>query len=207
MLQYKQGLTQVQLQNEVNSFFNSTASEQGCTVGDITLSEEEKSHLVEVLEKYSSEGLKVIGVNAERLVQHLGEGVASNFIEAKVDNSKRAFDAQVAIKYYRLYKSAVRRGLEFDLTFTDMKRLLRKTHCEYTGALFVEGCNEYKATFERVDENKGYVKGNVKMITHKANQFKSVMIDHGGNSPFAMPFEEMYNLLTTLKMFTFRRNK
>lgn len=120
-------------------------------------------------------------------------------------NKSREFDAMVAKKYAGKYANAAARGIEFDLSFTDYKKLLRIKTCAYTGVLFVD--NEDPAnphphirTVERIDSSKGYVKGNVVAITFVANQWKSFMLEDSG--PKGLPqlsIDELINMLQNVK--------
>jgi hypothetical protein len=70
---------------------------------------------------------------------------------------------------------AKKQGLEFNLTEEDIKI---PTKCPLLGIeLFVaEGRKSVKdnsASLDRIDSSKGYVKGNVWVISHKANTMKS----------------------------------
>jgi len=64
-------------------------------------------------------------------------------------------------------------GLEFDLTVDDLEF---PEYCPVFGIKleFNTGCcrdNSY--SIDRIDPNKGYIKGNVQVISHKANTMKS----------------------------------
>lgn len=66
-------------------------------------------------------------------------------------------------------------GHDFDIVFED---LVIPTHCPVFGIpLFFEGgkrtANSY--SLDRWDNKKGYVKGNVRVISFKANQYKGDM--------------------------------
>lgn len=83
------------------------------------------------------------------------------------------YQVRLARKYQNLYKSAKLRGKEFTLNLYDMHLLLRCNTCYYTGKTFVSGDKNLKRTIERVDPDKGYVRGNVVAVTHEANYFKA----------------------------------
>lgn len=88
----------------------------------------------------------------------------------------RVADKQVAEKYLNLLKSAERRSIEFKLTFSDIRRLLQEPACYYTGTKFIDyndfEHDDYK-TIDRIDNDKGYVKGNVVACTNLFNKRKS----------------------------------
>lgn len=85
------------------------------------------------------------------------------------------FELAVARKYMYLMQSAVRRGKDFNLTLPDVRKLLSRKTCAYTGVHF---SSENTRTVDRVDSNKGYVKGNVVAVTHKANQLKNTLFEN-----------------------------
>lgn len=63
-----------------------------------------------------------------------------------------------------------KRDIEFDLPDWYLALLYRCTHCFYTGEKFTKGNN---LTLERIDNDKGYVVGNVIPVCHKSNAKKS----------------------------------
>lgn len=65
---------------------------------------------------------------------------------------------------------AVRKGLEFNLELSDI--VIPKA-CPIFGTSFVYGDNDYAASLDRVDSTKGYIKGNVQVISNKANRIKN----------------------------------
>ena len=119
-------------------------------------------------------------------------------------NKSREFDAMVAKKYAEKFANATSRGIEFDLSFTEFKKLLRSNVCAYTGVAFVnqEGQLQlpHTRTIDRIDASKGYVKGNVAAITYVANQWKSFMLEDSG--PKGLPqlsIDELINMLQNVK--------
>ena len=68
---------------------------------------------------------------------------------------------------------AKRRNLEFNLTIDD---IVIPVKCPLLGVPFVlgvQGNYEYTPSLDRIDPNKGYIKGNVWVITKKANSMKN----------------------------------
>lgn len=78
-------------------------------------------------------------------------------------------------KLKQLRQSAYERGFDFNLKHKDVEVLLSATHCQITGVLFDEKCNI--RTIDRIDSNKGYVKGNVIAVTYFANCFKNEVFE------------------------------
>lgn len=88
------------------------------------------------------------------------------------------FDKIIAGKYSMKVANAAKRGIEFNLTIAQYRKLFIRKKCAYTGVeltMVADGPlpGNY-ATLERIDNNKGYVMGNVVVISHEANSIKSV---------------------------------
>ena len=91
--------------------------------------------------------------------------------------SKEISDENVARKYLQLKESATRRGKDFTISLSDVRTLLKKKTCYYTGLPFTDEVN-YSRTVDRIDVNKGYIKGNVVACTHIANQLKEMLVEN-----------------------------
>ena len=81
-------------------------------------------------------------------------------------------DVEVAKKLVNIYSSAQSRNLEFNLTFECVKKLLEYTTCFYTNVTFTEDGPNARS-FDRVDNEKGYVVGNVVACTVDINGKKN----------------------------------
>lgn len=81
-------------------------------------------------------------------------------------------DLEVARKLVNIHSSAQSRGLEFDLSFEYVKKLLEFTHCYYTGVAFSED-GPGARSFDRVDNERGYIIGNVVACTTDINGKKN----------------------------------
>lgn len=103
----------------------------------------------------------------------------SDTLEAK-ENQEEPFDLKVGRKWVQLRQSALRRGKEFDLTFSDVSRLLKRKTCAYTGLPF-QNSDMQNRTIDRLDPEKGYVKGNVYAVHNAANAIKSTFEGSDGN--------------------------
>lgn len=91
-------------------------------------------------------------------------------------------------KRQQLFQSATKRGLEFNLTVSDVKRLLKRKTCYYTRVKFEYNlpqrrkgkhniASPYIRTIDRIDPTKGYVRGNVVACTWFINQVKNELFD------------------------------
>ena len=90
----------------------------------------------------------------------------------KKDNKPSISDIEVAKKLVNIHSSAQNRNLEFNLTFECVKKLLEYTTCFYTNVQFTEDGPNARS-FDRVDNEKGYVVGNVVACTVDINGKKN----------------------------------
>ena len=84
--------------------------------------------------------------------------------------------------YYHAKDRASRFGLEFNITLED---IVIPEFCPVLGIPIQPGVLKVWAnspSLDRVDSSKGYVKGNVEVISHKANRLKGALSsEEGGN--------------------------
>ena len=92
--------------------------------------------------------------------------------QPKKDNKPIISDVEVAKKLVNIHSSAQSRNLEFNLTFECFKKLLEYTTCFYTNVTFTEDGPNARS-FDRVDNEKGYVVGNVVACTVDINGKKN----------------------------------
>lgn len=90
----------------------------------------------------------------------------------------------VARKYCVLHNSATKRNKSFDLTMQDVRNLLSRKTCAYTGVALTdefvetgESVPPTKRTIDRIDNTKGYVRGNVVAVSHAANTMKNLVLE------------------------------
>jgi hypothetical protein len=118
-----------------------------------------------------------------------------------LDGLKRSFDAFAARKYAVKFQNAAKRGIDFDLSFTDMKKLLKQKKCFYTGVDLVFGEDENgntqpnQWTLDRVDNNIGYTKQNTVVCSHIANQWKCKAIE---SPEIKLPFDQILAVVTKM---------
>jgi len=84
---------------------------------------------------------------------------------------KIKFQARVAKKYLSKVDDAIKRGLEFNLTLTSVSNLMKAKKCFFTDLPL----NEDTLSFDRVDNSKGYIQGNVVACHTEVNSFKGCM--------------------------------
>lgn len=90
------------------------------------------------------------------------------------------FDKVIAGKYVMKVANAAKRGIGFNLTLSQYRKLFTRKYCAYTGVYLTmqsvggEPLPSNYATLERIDNMIGYVPGNVIVISHEANKVKAV---------------------------------
>lgn len=70
----------------------------------------------------------------------------------------------------RAKSRATRKGLDFNLELSD---IVVPDVCPVFGTAFSVGNNDTAASIDRIDCSKGYIKGNIQIISNKANRMKS----------------------------------
>lgn len=90
----------------------------------------------------------------------------------KKESKPQISDVEVAKKLVNIHSSAQSRNLEFNLTFEYVKKLLEYNTCYYTNVEFTEDGPSARS-FDRVDNDKGYIIGNVVACTVDINGKKN----------------------------------
>ena len=103
----------------------------------------------------------------------------------------------ILIKRLQLLRSAKKRNLDFNLSDEDVEELLKRKTCYYTGARFTSS-SDYCRTVDRIDNKKGYVKGNVVACTHGANQLKNLLIEDNSNGKFMLTIPQLKKMVSKL---------
>jgi hypothetical protein len=79
-------------------------------------------------------------------------------------------DGWAVSAFHEVKKRSRRRGWELGITVDD---LAVPACCPFLGTEFVFGHFDFGPSVDRIDSSKGYVKGNVQVISNKANRIKS----------------------------------
>ena len=110
-------------------------------------------------------------------------------------------DEVLAKRYVSLMNRANSKKLDFDLTLAQLKRILNRKRCYYTGEPIrvyeTSGGNSVpqdNLSIERVDATRGYVYDNIQAVSHKMNLFKGGTIDCGHVS-----IEQMKKMIAKLE--------
>lgn len=115
------------------------------------------------------------------------------------------FEQYVANFYINKINSCASRNIDFELTISDVRNLLSRKNCVYSGLAMthtgagVSGTNQRfsDVTIERVDSSIPYVKGNVVAVCHGFNALKSTY-EQSNN---AVGFKHLYKFVDTLRKF------
>lgn len=117
-------------------------------------------------------------------------------------HDKSMDDLKVAKKYLAKANNAKSAGFDFTLSLKSFQNLMRAKKCGYTGIHLTEGGGPQPLfsdiSIDRIDNSKGYVKGNVIAVAHGVNQFKGNL--ENPNSVFG--FKECERMLKTIKRKT-----
>lgn len=125
------------------------------------------------MKKKESEKNEAIESTTDKPVDKPVEKQADKPVEPKKKESKpQISDVEVAKKLVNIHSSAQSRNLEFNLTFEYVKKLLEYNTCYYTNVEFTEE-GPYARSFDRVDNEKGYIVGNVVACTVDINGKKN----------------------------------
>lgn len=92
--------------------------------------------------------------------------------------SAKSLDQRIVDKYRQIQGSASSRGKEFNLSLDKIKKLLTTERCYYTGVRLndIDG-DPNSRTFERLEQDKGYIDSNVVACSFRANQLKERMFE------------------------------
>ena len=91
----------------------------------------------------------------------------------------RISDQIIANKYLSKIKQCKANSIKFELSFYEYKRLITTAKCKYTGIKLTWQKSKEQiptdVTIDRIDNNKGYVTGNVVACCKGYNTFKAVL--------------------------------
>ena len=99
-----------------------------------------------------------------------------------------------------LKKRATKKEIDFNLDFNDIFRMNNIDRCELTGIRLSKsnatGALKFNSsTLDRVDHNKGYVKGNVMVMCHAANKLKARYEDPNNSDYIELEPTQLLQLL------------
>ena len=108
-------------------------------------------------------------------------------------------DVNIARKFITKYKDAKARGLEFDISLVSFKNMMKSKKCAISGMLLTDSNRDparfSDRTVDRIDSNKGYVKGNVMCVCSGINKFKGIL----ENNEHPMNLESVEKVIKVMK--------
>lgn len=112
--------------------------------------------------------------NRDRLRANSATYRERNKAAVAASNRKQAevlrVNAPEKLLFYAAKQRAKSGGLDFDITVADV---VIPEFCPVFGTKFVRGDNKLAASLDRIDPARGYVKGNVQVISRLANTMKN----------------------------------
>lgn len=88
-------------------------------------------------------------------------------------------DSALAALYLYKVKNAAERGIEFTLTISDLKKIISKKSCYFTGRRFVNDSESIdKITLDRIDNQIGYTKDNTVACCFWVNKMKNELFEN-----------------------------
>ena len=90
---------------------------------------------------------------------------------------KMFLEQRATNKWISIKDRCLKKGLDFDLTVADVRKLITRKYCYYTGIdmqdAYDTGKTHHCRSIDRVDSSKGYVKGNCVACSMAVNKLKS----------------------------------
>ena len=115
---------------------------------------------------------------------HCGEGFVSKNNRTRYCSSKcqgKSYRSTPkgwqSVKYSRLQQSADKRGIPFDLVPEDIPTPSTCVYLEIPLGYTNDSVQDNSASVDRIDNTKGYIKGNIQTISNKANTMKHIASD------------------------------
>ena len=82
-------------------------------------------------------------------------------------------DMYICKRMVRIIKSGGSRDIEVNLTFAELKKVLKTKKCFFTGVVLdYEENSPNQLTVDRLDNDKGYVNGNIVACSKEFNEIK-----------------------------------
>lgn len=74
----------------------------------------------------------------------------------------------------RMYNRTKFRAKKFNREFSiSLEDIVFPTHCPIFGRPFIYGDHDWTYSIDRIDNSKGYIKGNIVIVSNKANRLKN----------------------------------
>ncbi len=124
-------------------------------------------------------------------------------------------DEGLARAYLNKSRSSKDRGIQFTLSLLSFANLMRSKKCAYTGILLTDPVKGKKGkgvvsrgtdrTIERLDNTKGYEKGNVIAVCYAANTLKNLVCEIPNRSMEIYHFIKMAKIIEKKLKITKKR--
>ena len=102
------------------------------------------------------------------------DGIKNNKFSSPKTNEKTIIKSPEYIIWYRAKQNSKDRGLEFNISVED---IIIPSHCPYLNIpLLTEQSSHHSKSYysiDRIDSSKGYIKGNIQIISLLANTMKN----------------------------------
>lgn len=116
-------------------------------------------------------------------------------------------DLKIARMYVGKAYGAAKRGISFELTWAQYKRLQSLKRCYYTGVKFDPTDPDKVRTLDRVDSSKGYTHENTVVCTNHINKLKNALLECSDFSTHTT-LAELYSFVDKLKQIGYiQRNR
>lgn len=124
----------------------------------------------------------------------LAERQSGEPVKVERPEYQRGFDEMVAEWYLAKISNAKERGIAFDLTLADFRKLCLRKTCFYSGmrlnALGCPGEKRANRTLDRIDNSKGYTKENTVACSYAVNTLKNHIFEDQERSPMILTKRE-----------------
>lgn len=132
--------------------------------------------------------IKLSHNNYKSLLEEVhSKGYDISSVEKESSSKEEYLNSDVALCKYYVYKSesSAKRGLDFDLSLSDFKRIVSRKRCFYTGEHLVKVNGKTNTfTLDRIDNTIGYTKENTVPCAQWVNELKSKLFEDETSSLF-----------------------
>lgn len=124
---------------------------------------------------------KVISENDQQLL--INEGIAKGWYTPPKQEpvpENKSIDLMMAEYYVQKHQQCITRGISFELSLSDLKKLYAKKTCYYSGErveLSPTGSSRNAWTLDRKDNSKGYTRDNVVVCAKWVNGLKNELFE------------------------------
>ena len=109
--------------------------------------------------------------NRERLLAQQKEWAKQNPDKVKKALQKYRDSNKERRLYWNIKSRALKRNIEFDLDITD---IIIPDVCPYLQVPLIHKDKNFTPSIDRIDNTKGYIKGNIEVISLLANKMKNI---------------------------------